>query len=84
VLVAAEGSITFELAATGERITLAAGDRLELPAGTSHAAVAGGAGVRCLEAHLPAGSLSGGVRHEPAWGGRGVAADAETARPGAA
>ena len=33
------------------------GDRLDLPAGTSHDAVVGPDGVTCLEAHLPAGRL---------------------------
>jgi hypothetical protein len=40
-------------------VSLAAGDRLELPAGTIHDAVVGPDGVTCLEAHLPAGSLAG-------------------------
>ena len=39
----------------GRSVELAAGDRLELPAGTRHDAVVGPAGVTCLEAHLPAG-----------------------------
>jgi hypothetical protein len=42
---------------------LAAGERLELPAGTRHGATVGAAGVTCLEAHLPAGSLTGPPRH---------------------
>jgi quercetin dioxygenase-like cupin family protein len=57
VIVVERGSIRFGLPAIGESIDLAAGDRLELPAGTSHDAVVGTAGVSCLEAHLPAGSL---------------------------
>ena len=52
VLVAVEGAITFVLPATGAVIELDAGDRLDLPAGTSHAATVGEDGVRCLEAHL--------------------------------
>jgi quercetin dioxygenase-like cupin family protein len=54
VLVAVQGAITFWLPATGKVIELHAGDRLDLPAGTSHAATVGEQGVRCLEAHLPA------------------------------
>ena len=54
VLVAMEGAITFWLPATGDVIEMQAGDRLDLPAGTSHAATVGAQGVRCLEAHLPA------------------------------
>ena len=49
----------FALPVTGDAHDLDAGDRLELPAGTSHAALVGPAGVTCLEAHLPAGSLAG-------------------------
>ena len=60
VLVCARGSITFGL--VGRRVDLAEGDRLDLPAGTSHDAVVGPDGVTCLEAHLPAGRLPG-VRH---------------------
>jgi uncharacterized protein YjlB len=57
VLVCAEGGIVFGLPGTGERVPLAPGDRLDLPAGTDHDAVVGSAGVTCLEAHLPAGQL---------------------------
>lgn len=57
VLVAVQGSITFRLTAQDETYGLAAGDRLDLPAGTIHAADVGPLGVRCLEGHLPAGSL---------------------------
>ena len=59
------GSIVFGLS-TGDRIALDAGDRLELPAGTNHDATVGPAGVRCLEAHLRAGSLRSGPRRVPA------------------
>ena len=45
------GSITFGLPAGGERLTLRAGDRLDLPAGVVHDAVVGDAGVLCFEAH---------------------------------
>ena len=62
VIVAERGSISFGLPATSGSVELAAGDRLELPAGTRHDAVVGASGVTCLEAHLPAGSLSRIVR----------------------
>jgi uncharacterized protein YjlB len=62
VIVVDRGSIRFGLPDGGEAIDLAAGDRLELPAGTRHDAVVGPAGVTCLEAHLPASSLSGPTR----------------------
>ena len=58
VLVVVEGSITFRLTALGGSHEVFAGDRLDLPSGTIHAADVGPAGVRCLEGHLPAGSLS--------------------------
>jgi uncharacterized protein YjlB len=57
VLVCAAGSIRFGLPATGASVSLEAGDRLDLPAWTVHDALVGPAGVTCLEAHLPAGSL---------------------------
>jgi uncharacterized protein YjlB len=59
VVAVERGSITFGLPATGTSLALAAGDRLELPAGTAHDALVGPAGVSCLEAHLPGGSLAG-------------------------
>jgi uncharacterized protein YjlB len=62
VLAVDSGSIRFGLPERGEAVDLDTGDRLDLPAGTSHDAVVGPAGVTCLEAHLPAGSL-GGLRH---------------------
>jgi quercetin dioxygenase-like cupin family protein len=65
VLVCSAGSITFHLVDLGRDFELAAGERLELPAGTSHAATVGAHGVTCLEAHLPAGSLSAEPRHQP-------------------
>jgi quercetin dioxygenase-like cupin family protein len=56
VIVVASGSITFGL---GDGPTeLAAGDRIELPARTAHDASVGPDGVVCLEAHLPAGTLT--------------------------
>jgi quercetin dioxygenase-like cupin family protein len=51
VIYVVEGSITFALPASGERITLGAGDRLDLDRGVSHSAVVGPHGVACLEAH---------------------------------
>lgn len=66
VLVCVGGSIVFELDTDAERepgiaernaFELAAGDRLELPAGSRHRAVVGRSGVEMLECHLPAGSL---------------------------
>lgn len=62
VIVVERGSIQFGLPATKETIDLAVGDRLDLPAGTSHDAVVGSEGVGCLEAHLPPGSLVGTAR----------------------
>ncbi len=53
VLFVAEGSITFVLGHTGERLILQAGDRLDLPGGWPHAAIVGGEGVRCVEGHKP-------------------------------
>ena len=45
------GSITFGLPELGQQLTMQAGDRLDLPAGTVHDAVVGSQGVICLEAH---------------------------------
>ena len=59
----AAGAITFHLTELGGDVELRAGERLELPAGTMHAATVGSAGVTCLEEHLPAGSLTNGLRH---------------------
>ena len=58
VIAVASGSITFELPSTGTAIALTTGDRLELPAGTRHAAVVGRAGVTCWEAHVATGRFS--------------------------
>lgn len=52
LLVCLRGSITFTLPDTGERLELAAGDRLYLPAQTTHGAVVGPLGVACAEAQL--------------------------------
>jgi quercetin dioxygenase-like cupin family protein len=66
VLVASSGSIVFHLPESGD-VELVAGERLDLPAQTRHAATVGGDGVSCLEAHLPAGSLSRPARHRAEW-----------------
>jgi quercetin dioxygenase-like cupin family protein len=58
VLVCIAGSIRFGLPDRGIAVDLETGDRLDLPAGTRHDAVAGPSGVTCLEAHLPAGTLA--------------------------
>jgi uncharacterized protein YjlB len=62
VIVVERGSIAFGLPADGRSVALDAGDRLELPAGTRHDAVAGSTGVTCLEAHLAAGRLTAVAR----------------------
>ena len=68
VIVAVAGSIRFGLPASGEAIELGAGDRLELPAGTTHDAVVGPEGVTCLEAHVPAGAIAAPRRrHAGSW-----------------
>lgn len=51
VIYVVRGSITFGLTELGQQITLKAGDRLDLPAGTVHNAIVGSQGVVCLEAH---------------------------------
>lgn len=48
VLFCLEGSITFHVAEGDVR--LEAGDRLDLPAGTEHAATVGARGCACIEA----------------------------------
>ena len=68
VLVAALGSIEFQLPELGQTAELAAGDRLDLPAGTLHGALVGPRGVTCLEAHLMGGALPYGLREVPRWG----------------
>ena len=62
VIVVARGSIRFGLPDAGSSVELEYGDRLELPATTRHDAEVGAAGVSCLEAHLPAGSLGSALR----------------------
>jgi quercetin dioxygenase-like cupin family protein len=49
VLYCVEGSITFVLEGEASRLELKAGDRMVLPAGTSHSAVVGPAGCTCIE-----------------------------------
>lgn len=51
VIYVVRGSITFGLPELDKKLTLNAGDRLDLPAGTVHNAVVGSEGVMCLEAH---------------------------------
>ena len=51
VIYVVQGSITFGLPELGKRLTLKAGDRLDLPSGTVHDAQVGAQGVICLEAH---------------------------------
>lgn len=58
IIAVASGSIAFGVPGTGETIELAAGDRLELPAGTVHDALVGPSGVACLEAHQPSGTVT--------------------------
>jgi uncharacterized protein YjlB len=62
ILVVTSGTIRFGLPDHGEAVDLAVGDRLDLPAGTMHDAVVGPDGVRCLEAHMTAGTLPGLAR----------------------
>ncbi|HEX8939414.1 MAG TPA: hypothetical protein VF763_04550 [Candidatus Limnocylindrales bacterium] len=62
VLVVTRGAIVFGLPASGAAHRLGVGERLDLPAGIEHDATVGPAGVTCLEAHLPPGSLGAGVR----------------------
>jgi uncharacterized protein YjlB len=72
VLVVASGSIRFGLTGRdrgGNRaVDLSVGDRLDLPAGTTHDAIVGARGVTCLEAHLAAGALGLGPMRRPAGG----------------
>ncbi len=52
VLYVLSGSITWILPQTQQEITTHAGDRIDLPRGTVHAARVGENGVTCFEAHL--------------------------------
>ncbi len=61
-IVCAAGSIVFGLPDRGTSIQLATGDRLDLPAGVRHDALAGPQGVRCLEAHLAEGTFDSPLR----------------------
>lgn len=51
VIYVVRGSITWILPESDRDIETFAGDRIELPAGTLHAARVGSQGVICLEAH---------------------------------
>jgi hypothetical protein len=66
VIAVSAGTIAFYLTSQRDAVLLAPGDRLDLPAATSHAALVGPTGVTCLEAHLPAGSLNDGPSRRPA------------------
>jgi quercetin dioxygenase-like cupin family protein len=50
VISVVQGSLTFGLPELDRKLTLQAGDRLDLPAGTLHNATVGAQGVTCLEA----------------------------------
>ena len=52
VIYVVRGSITFGLPLLKKQVTLHAGDRLDLSAGTVHDAQVGAEGVVCLEGHL--------------------------------
>jgi len=53
VLHCLRGSIRFDLPTSGERPELNAGDRLDIPPGTTHSAIVGPDGVSCIEAARP-------------------------------
>ena len=68
VLVCAAGSIVFGLPDGDRRVSMRAGDRLDLPAGTRHDAVVGPDGVSCFEAHTAAGTVGDlAVRRAGEW-----------------
>ena len=52
VIVVVRGSITWVLPETNETFETRAGDHIELPRGTWHAAEVGPDGVICLEGHI--------------------------------
>ena len=56
-IVVLQGSIDFGLPTSGRTVALVAGDRLELPARTTHDARVGPDGVTCEETHLPVGTF---------------------------
>ena len=62
IIAVKRGSIRFAVPVSDETVDLVTGDRLDLPAGTSHGAIVGPDGVTRLEAHLPAGSLDAVAR----------------------
>lgn len=66
VIVVETGGIVFYLEERHETIALFTGDRLELPAGTTHAAWVTPMGVTCLEAHRPSGTFGDGPRRRAA------------------
>jgi len=53
VLYCARGSIRFDLPGSGGSFDLNAGDRLDIPPGTTHSAIVGPDGVSCIEAARP-------------------------------
>jgi quercetin dioxygenase-like cupin family protein len=52
VIIVMRGSITWTLSQTEETFETRAGDRIDLPRGTWHAAQVGPQGVTCLEGHI--------------------------------
>lgn len=50
VLYCAQGSIRFRARPSGQTFDLSPGDRLDIPAGVPHSAIAGPDGVTCAEA----------------------------------
>jgi mannose-6-phosphate isomerase-like protein (cupin superfamily) len=52
VIVVVRGSITWSLPESNQTFETHAGDRIELPRGTWHAAQVGPQGVVCLEGHI--------------------------------
>lgn len=52
VIVVVRGSITWRLPETNQTFKTHAGDRIDLPRGTWHAAQVGSQGVTCLEGHI--------------------------------
>ncbi|HTP07713.1 MAG TPA: cupin domain-containing protein [Anaerolineae bacterium] len=52
VIIVMQGSITWVLPETNQTFETHAGDRIDLPRGTWHAAEVGPQGVMCLEGHI--------------------------------